>query len=127
MTDAEGSGPLLSSTVSSAGRSGWMAEGLMADSCVLMAYSVSALTTLNLHMNRIKRRVKTHLFLVALMLVLAACGQRGNLYLPKPEQAPAKTQESAANETKANKTENDETENDETGDDKTGEDRDKTL
>ena len=47
-----------------------------------------------------------------MVLFLAACGQRGNLYLPEPEQAPAKT-----NETEANETETNETENDETGDD----------
>jgi predicted small lipoprotein YifL len=92
-----------------------------------MAYSVSALTTLNLYMTRIKRRVKTQLFLVAMVLFLAACGQRGPLYLPKPEPAPATTQETQANETQANETEPNEievneieaieTEDDETGDD----------
>ena len=71
----------------------------MADSCVLMAYSVSALTTLNLHMNRIKRRVKTQLLLVAIVLFVAACGQRGPLYLPEPEQGPVATNETEANET----------------------------
>jgi predicted small lipoprotein YifL len=78
-----------------------------------MAYSVSALATLNLHMNRIKRRVKTQLFL-ALVLFLAACGQRGPLYLPEPDQAPAEI-----NETEAKETGDDETEVDETGDDET--------
>ena len=71
----------------------------MADSCVLIAYSVSALTTLNLHMKRIKRRVRTQLFLVAAMLFLAACGQRGPLFLPEPEQKPAEPTETEANET----------------------------
>jgi predicted small lipoprotein YifL len=97
-----------------------------------MAYSVSALTTLDLHMKRIKRRVKTQLFLAAMVLFLAACGQRGNLYLPKPEQAPAKTNETEAsktemNETEANETEANETEANETEDDETGDDREKTL
>jgi len=64
-----------------------------------MAYSVSALTTLDLHMNRIKRRVKTQLFLVAMVLFLAACGQRGPLYLPEPEQEPVETHKTEANET----------------------------
>ena len=99
----------------------------MADSCVFMAYSVSALTTLDLHMKRIKRRVKTQLFLAAMVLFLAACGQRGPLYLPKPEQAPAKTNETEANETEANETEANETEDDETEDDETGDDHEKTL
>ncbi len=79
----------------------------MADSCVLMAYSVSALTTLNLHMNRIKPRVQIQLFLVTMVLSLAACGQRGPLYLPEPGQEPAKTDETEANETEANETEDD--------------------
>ena len=97
-----------------------------------MAYSVSALTTLDLHMKRIKRSAKTQLFLVAMVLFLAACGQRGPLYLPKPEQAPAKTNETEANETEAsktemNETEANETEANETEDDETGDDREKTL
>jgi predicted small lipoprotein YifL len=87
-----------------------------------MAYSVSALTTLNLYMKRIKRRVKTQLFLVAMVLFLAACGQRGPLYLPKPEPAPATTQETQANETEANETEANEIEAIETEDNETGDD-----
>jgi predicted small lipoprotein YifL len=86
-----------------------------------MAYSVSALTTLNLHMNRIKLRVKTQLFLVAMVLFLAACGQRGPLYLPGPGQEPAESNKTAANETAANETAANETEANETEDD-----RDKT-
>jgi predicted small lipoprotein YifL len=86
-----------------------------------MAYSVSALATLNLHMNRIKRRVKTQLFL-ALVLFLAACGQRGPLYLPEPDQAPAEI-----NETEAKETGDDETEVDGTEDDGTEDDREKTA
>jgi len=54
---------------------------------------------LNLHMNRIKRRVKTQLFLVAMVLSLAACGQRGPLYLPEPEQKPVETDKTEASET----------------------------
>jgi predicted small lipoprotein YifL len=90
-----------------------------------MAYSVSALTTLNLYMTRIKRRVKTQLFLVAMVamvLFLAACGQRGPLYLPKPEPAPATTQETQANETEPNEIEVNEIEAIETEDDETGDD-----
>lgn len=64
-----------------------------------MAYSVSALTTFDLQMNRIKKRLKTQLFLVAMVLFLAACGQRGPLYLPEPEQEPVETNETEANET----------------------------
>ncbi len=55
-------------------------------------------------MKRINRRVKTQLLLVAMVIFLAACGQRGPLYLPKPGPEPAKTPETAANETKANET-----------------------
>jgi predicted small lipoprotein YifL len=81
-----------------------------------MAYSVSALTTLNLHMKRIKRRVKTQLFLMAMVIFLAACGQRGPLYLPEPEQEPAKIIETEANEAEEN----------EAGTKETGDDRDQT-
>jgi predicted small lipoprotein YifL len=81
-----------------------------------MAYSVSALTTLNLHMKRIKRRVKTQLFLMAMVIFLAACGQRGSLYLPEPEQEPAKIIETEANEAEEN----------EAGTIETGDDRDQT-
>ncbi len=82
-------------------------------------------------MNRIKRRVKTQLFL-ALVLVLAACGQRGPLYLPEPDQAPAEINETEAKETEAKETEAIETEaieteDDETEDDETGDDREKTA
>jgi len=72
-----------------------------------MAYSVSALTTHNLHMNRIKRRAKTQLFLLAMVLFLAACGQRGPLYLPKPGQEPVKTNEAETNEAEENEAEDD--------------------
>jgi predicted small lipoprotein YifL len=54
----------------------------MADSTVLMAYSVSALTLLNLPMNKIR----ILLFLCIFALLTAACGQRGPLYLPQPDQ-----------------------------------------
>ncbi|MEE8495394.1 MAG: lipoprotein [Xanthomonadales bacterium] len=64
-----------------------------------MAYSVSALTTLYLHMNRIKRGVKTQLLLAAMVLLLAACGQRGPLYLPEPEQEPVEIIEAETNAT----------------------------
>jgi len=46
-----------------------------------MAYSVAALTTFNLHMSRIK----TPLFLAALLFLSMACGQRGPLYLSDEE------------------------------------------
>jgi len=58
-------------------------------------------------MNRIKRRIKTQLFLIAMVLFLAACGQRGPLYLPEPGQEPAKTDETETSETEANETEDD--------------------
>ena len=76
-----------------------MSDDLVADSYVLMTYSVSALTTLNLYMNRIKRKVKTQLSLVAMVLFLVACGQRGPLYLPEPEQEPVETDKTETNET----------------------------
>jgi len=66
-------------------------------------------------MKRIKRRSKIQLFLVAMVISLAACGQRGNLYLPEPEQEPVKTSETETNETTAKETE----------DDKTGDDHEK--
>ena len=58
-------------------------------------------------MNRIKRGVQSQLFLVATVLFLAACGQRGPLYLPEPGQEPAKTDETETSETEANETEDD--------------------
>ena len=77
-------------------------------------------------MNRIKRRVKTQLFL-ALVLVLAACGQRGPLYLPEPDRAPAEINETEAKETEAKETEDNGTGDDGTEDDETGDDREKTA
>jgi predicted small lipoprotein YifL len=65
-------------------------------------------------MKRNKRRIKPQLFLVAMVLLLAACGQRGPLYLPEP--APVKISEAEANETETKETEANET----------GDDRDKT-
>ena len=50
-------------------------------------------------MNQIKKKVKTQLFQVAMVLFLAACGQRGPLYLPEPEQEPVETHKTEANET----------------------------
>jgi predicted small lipoprotein YifL len=87
-----------------------------------MAYSVSALTTLNLHMKRIKRRVKIQLFLVAMMIFLAACGQRGPLYLPEPEQEPINKNEINAGEINADEIDEDEIYDDEIDEDETGDD-----
>jgi predicted small lipoprotein YifL len=87
-----------------------------------MAYSVSALTTLNLHMKRIKRRVKIQLFLVAMMIFLAACGQRGSLYLPEPEQEPINKNEINAGEINADEIDEDEIYDDEIDEDETGDD-----
>jgi len=42
-----------------------------------------------------------------MVLFLAACGQRGPLYLPEPGQEPAKTDETETSETEANETEDD--------------------
>jgi predicted small lipoprotein YifL len=70
-----------------------MPDDLVADSCVLMAYSVSALTMLNLHMNRFNQSIKTLLFLAAMALLLVACGQKGPLYLPAPEPGPVQASE----------------------------------
>ncbi len=53
---------------------------------------------------------------MAMVLFLAACGQRGPLYLPKPGQEPVKSNETETSETEANEAE----------DDKTGDDREKT-
>jgi predicted small lipoprotein YifL len=82
-----------------------------------MAYSVSALTTLILHMKRIKRRSKFQLFLVAMVIFLAACGQRGNLYLPEPEQEPINKNEINAVEIDEDEIDDDEIDEDEIGDD----------
>jgi predicted small lipoprotein YifL len=87
-----------------------------------MAYSVSALTTLNLHMKRIKRRVKIQLFLVAMMIFLAACGQRGPLYLPEPEQEPINKNEINAGEINADEIDEDEIYDDEIDEDEIGDD-----
>lgn len=72
-------------------------------------------------MKRIKRRSKFQLFLVAMVIFLAACGQRGNLYLPEPEQEPVKISETEENKAGENEAGENEAEADETGDD-----RDKT-
>ena len=72
-------------------------------------------------MKRIKRRLKIQLFLVAMVIFLAACGQRGNLYLPEPEQEPVKISETEENKAGENEAGENEAEADETGDD-----RDKT-
>ena len=44
---------------------------------------------------------------MVMLLFLAACGQRGPLYLPKPGQEPAKTLETETSETEESKTEDD--------------------
>lgn len=58
----------------------------MAESSLFMAYSVSALTPPNLPM----KKTRITLLICAFALLVAACGQRGPLYLPEPtQQAPA--------------------------------------
>jgi predicted small lipoprotein YifL len=52
----------------------------MAESSVFMAYSVSALTGPNLPM----KKTRILLLICAFALLVAACGQRGPLYLPEP-------------------------------------------
>ena len=61
----------------------------MADSTLLMAYSVSALTLLNLPM----KKTRILLLLCAFALFVAACGQRGPLYLPEPGQQKSQAEE----------------------------------
>lgn len=56
-------------------------------------------------MNQIKRSVKTQLFLMAMVLILAACGQRGPLYLPEPKQTPLEKKNTETVNTEANKAE----------------------
>jgi predicted small lipoprotein YifL len=70
-----------------------------------MAYSVSALTTFNLHMNRFNQSSKALLFPAAIALLLAACGQKGPLYLPAPEPESAQASEVGPNEAEKKKTE----------------------
>ncbi len=72
-------------------------------------------------MNRINRRVKTQLFLLAMVLLLSACGQRGPLYLPEKEQGSVESKE-----TEATKTEVTDTEEHETGEKETEDDRENT-
>jgi len=62
-----------------------------------MAYSVSALTLLNLPMNK----TRILLLLCTFALFVAACGQRGPLYLPEPGQPESQAEE---NEKKDEKT-----------------------
>ena len=69
-------------------------------------------------MNRINRRVKTLLFLLAMVLLLAACGQRGPLYLPEKEQGSVESKETKATTTEVTDSEEHETGEKETEDDK---------
>jgi len=59
-----------------------------------------------------------------MVLLLAACGQRGPLYLP--EKAPVKISKAAAIGTETNEVDTKETEAKETEENETGDDRDKT-
>jgi predicted small lipoprotein YifL len=60
-----------------------------------MAYSVSALTPPNLPM----KKSRILLLICAFALLVAACGQRGPLYLPEPTQeAPAAEEKEDNNE-----------------------------
>ena len=45
------------------------------------------------------RWLRTQLFLTGIVIFLVACGQRGPLYLPEPEQEPAKTTDSTSEST----------------------------
>jgi predicted small lipoprotein YifL len=62
-----------------------------------MAYSVSALGTLNPPMKRIVKPLNVVTLCCCLALFTTACGQRGPLYLPEPEtpavEAPEEGQE----------------------------------
>jgi len=91
-----------------------------------MAYSVSALTTLNLYMKRFNPRVKPQLLVVATVLLLAACGQRGPLYLPGPEHVPVRISKAEANEAEVNEAEANKTEANESEANETGNGREKT-
>ena len=63
-------------------------------------------------MKQIMRREKTQLVLMAMLIFLAACGQRGPLYLPDPSQEPI-----IENEIDENEIDEDEIGEDELGDD----------
>ncbi len=52
------------------------------------------------------------MFLVPLVLILAACGQRGPLYLPEPGPEPIEKKSSETIDTEVNKTEANETRDD---------------
>lgn len=47
-------------------------------------------------MIKIKAKLKARLFLVTMALFLTACGQRGPLFLPEPEQGQPETSETEA-------------------------------
>jgi len=57
-----------------------------------MAYSVSALGLLNPSMKRTGTPYLAFLICCCLALSLAACGQRGPLYLPEPEDQTERTE-----------------------------------
>jgi predicted small lipoprotein YifL len=59
----------------------------------------------NLHMKRFNQSSKTLLFPAAMALLLAACGQKGPLYLPAPEPESAQASEAGPNEAEKSETE----------------------
>jgi predicted small lipoprotein YifL len=70
-----------------------------------MAYSVSALGTLNPSMRRTGISYLAFVFCCCLTLSLAACGQRGPLFLPEPEKQTGQEEpETATGESAEDKT-----------------------
>jgi predicted small lipoprotein YifL len=51
-------------------------------------------------MPRIKPKVKSQLLLATMVLIVAACGQRGPLYLPEPKPEPVEKNDTEANDHK---------------------------
>jgi predicted small lipoprotein YifL len=63
-----------------------------------MAYSVAALEPLNPHMKSTGTTYPAIVLCCCLVMSLAACGQRGPLYLPEPESPAVPTQAESADE-----------------------------
>ena len=61
-----------------------------------MAYSVAVQTPRNVPM----QLMKPVLLSIIIVLIASACGQKGPLYLPQSDQAPAQTQDEQSNEQK---------------------------
>ena len=90
--------------VSSCGKRPAAAVALLADSLSFMAYSVAVLTTVPDHrneeikMNSIHSLIKAGIASCLLLALLAACGQRGPLYLPDKKSAPVPVQQQQQDE-----------------------------